>query len=105
MPKPPAGLHRAAGGNLESRRLSSSAAWGEAERLLLRRPTKRESDAAGQQRLRGELGRLATVDDPLDDLRGEKGKPHQSADILLADAIAPGELDHRGGPPGQKICK
>src|SRR6202022_1349000 len=72
--------------------------------LLLRRPTKRENDAAGQQRLRGELGRLATVDDRLDDLRGEKGEP-QPADILLADAITPGELDHRGGPPGQKICK
>ena len=69
--------HRAAGGNPEfGRRLSSSDVWGEAERLLLRRPTKRESDAAGQQRLRGELGRLATVDDPLDDLRGEKGKPY-----------------------------
>src|SRR5216683_1770217 len=89
-------------GNPEfGRRLSSSDAWGEAERLLLRRPSKPE-DAAGQQRLPGELGRLATVDDPLDELGREKGQTNQAADVLLADAITPGELDHRGGPPGYK---
>src|SRR6266849_3626434 len=65
------------------------------EGSLLRRPVHWNIKTAGLQTLRGKLMRLTTCHNPLHRLGCEKRQTYEPADVLLADSVALGDLDHR----------
>ena len=64
---------------------------GDSHGLFLRGPKEREIDSFGQG-LGGELGRLATCNYRLDNLRCQEPQPHQSPDIAVCDPFAFSDL-------------
>jgi len=54
-------------------------------------PSKGEINA-GDERLRGEVRRLMSLDNCFDDLRRKKRQMHQASDVTIVDALAPGKL-------------
>jgi hypothetical protein len=62
---------------------------------LLRRPAHWNIKTADLQTLQGKLGRLTACRKPLDRLGCEKRQTYEPADVLLADSVALGDLDHR----------
>src|SRR6266404_1173546 len=65
------------------------------EGSLLRHPAHWNIKTAGLQTLRGKLRRLAARHDPLHHLGCEKRQTYKPADVLLADPVGLGDLDHR----------
>src|SRR5216683_1995196 len=65
------------------------------EGSLLHLPIYWKIETACVQTLRGKLKRLTACHNPLHYLGCEKRQTHKPADVLLADSVAPGDLDHR----------
>src|SRR5258708_6656009 len=62
---------------------------------LLRHPVYRNIKTADLQTLHGKLRRLTACHDPLHRLGCEKRQTYEPANVLLADSVALGDLDHR----------
>ena len=63
----------------------------DAEQLLLRRPGNRQVEGADQM-MRGQLRRLMSRRDRLDDLRRQKGERQDPAEVAIADPFPDGEF-------------
>src|ERR1700730_3664320 len=75
------------------------------EGSLLRCPVHRDIKTAGPQCLRGKLGRLTACHNPLHHLGRQKRQTYEPADVLLADSVAPGDLDHRSASATHEIVE
>jgi hypothetical protein len=61
--------------------------------------------AAFEQCLRGQLRRLATFEDGLDDHRSKKSQGEQAPDIAGGDASASGDLSERCSPAASQVVE
>src|SRR5229473_3741331 len=75
------------------------------EGSLLRRPVHGNIKTAGPQTLRGKLRRLTACHNPLHHLGRQKRQTYEPADVLLADSVAPGDLDHRSASTTHEIVE
>src|SRR6266436_6755057 len=72
---------------------------------LLRHPVHRNIKTADLQTLHGKLRRLTACHDPLHHLGCEKRQTYKPADVLLADSVALGDLDHRSSSATHEIVE
>src|SRR6266436_6498930 len=72
---------------------------------LLRHPVHRNIKTADLQTLHGKLRRLTACHDPLHRLGCEKRQTYKPADVLLADSVALGDLDHRSASATHEIVE
>src|SRR4051812_34914299 len=77
---------------------------GEPEAVLLGRPLGRQIDIPNEP-MRGQLGRLTSRRDRLDNLRREKGERQQAADVAIADPFDARQLGHGPDPAGDQSIK
>ena len=75
------------------------------EGSLLRRPVHWNIKTAGLQCLGGKLGRLTACHNPLHHLGCQKRQTYEPADVLLADPVALGDLDHRSASATHEILE
>ena len=94
---------RMAAGRLLSR--ACSGRLRKSEGSLLRHPVRRNIKTAGPQCMRGKLRRLTACHNPLHHLGRQKRQTYEPADVLLADSVAPGDLDHRSASAAHEVVE